>query len=276
MTARAKTFLLLAAVVLSVSVAHAHDCWLFPERFILEPGDRLVVRQRFGHDLHIDVELPLDKDETDRFELVTSSGAIDLLEEAPERIHPRLSPLLARSVDFEGAALLVMDHDFDHIEMSSRAFSAHLQHEELTDIQELRAKSEPRIVERERYMRCMKSLIQVGEEAAGELYKKVVGQRLEIVLLQNPYTLAPDDHLDVRIVFDGEPLAGKAVWAQNGSDGHLDVEAKAITDPSGIARFQLTAPGFWLVRLVYTLPCNDCPDDDWQSFWASFSFELQP
>ena len=62
------------------------------------------------------------------------------------------------------------------------------------------------------------------------------------------------------------------------SDGTRPVsEAKARTDARGIARFKLDRKGAWLVRLVHLLACPDpadCDDADWQSYWASYTFEL--
>ena len=261
-------------VVLVVHTAHSHDCWLYPERFTLEKGDRLIVRQRFGHELRTDLELALDKDYTTRFELITTHGTVDLLEEAPERSHPRFSPVLTRKMDFEGLGLLVMDHDFETIELSYEAFSRHLEYEELKEIQKQREQNEPKPSERERYARAVKSLVRVGENAEGDLYKQIVGQKIEIVLLQNPFVLDPGDDLEVRVLFDGAPLPGKLVWAQNGTGERLVSQSKVRTDERGIALFRIDGEGLWLIRLVHTLPCTDCHDADWESYWASFSFEL--
>ena len=50
--------------------------------------------------------------------------------------------------------------------------------------------------------------------------------------------------------------------------------SEAHTDARGIARFKLEAEGLWLIRLVHLLPCQECPDVDWESYWASYTFEL--
>jgi len=41
-------------------------------------------------------------------------------------------------------------------------------------------------------------------------YRQVLGQKIEIVLQQNPYLLGPGDSLDVKVLFEGKPLVGKA------------------------------------------------------------------
>ena len=132
----------------------------------------------------------------------------------------------------------------------------------------------------ERYARILKSLVQVGRVGEGELYKQVLGQKLEILLLQNPYVLDPGDDLEVQILFDGEPLRDKLVVGYNGDGKGPVSKSRARTNTAGIARFNLDRSGFWLIRLVHLLPCSegsdvvDCSHVDWESYWASFSFKL--
>lgn len=263
-----------ALSLLAADFVGAHDCWIFPERFTLARGDTLIARQRFGHELHTTVELPIDAETTPSFNLITLHGSIDLLKEPPEKMHPRLTPLLERPLDFEGPALLTMEHDFFLIDMSNEEFSDHLKYEAFEDIQQLRENMDPRPQERERYSRSIKSLIRVGQSVEGNLHKRVVGQKIEILLLQNPFSLEPGDKLEVQVLFDGEPLPNTLVWAL-----HTDAEGctlidKVRTDAQGIVHFNLTRRGFWLVRLVHMVPCIGCSDADWESYWASYTFHL--
>lgn len=273
----------LVSVLLLVGVLDAHDVWLAPDRFALTRGDTLIVRQWAGTELETEHDLPLQRTITRRFELVTPTGTVDLLDDLPDlRAQPVIQPVLKRILDFEGLAVVVMEHAFIHEEFSREEFLEYVEHEEF-DLERFRDHMGRGPVERERYRRSLKSLVQVGEVKEGDLHRRVLGQRMEILLLENPYLLDAGDELPVQVLFQGEPVAGQLVMAysrertRNGTD--RIASSKARTDASGIVRFSLDRPGSWLLRLVYMRPCAElepasCRDVDWESYWASYTFEL--
>lgn len=269
----------LSLSLLAASIAYAHDIWLFPERFTLSRGDILIVRQLAGSELDIEVELALLRRMTPRFELITPSGSVDLLSELPdERTRPEIKPVLERKLDFDGLALLTMEHAFVHTEFSSEKFLEYLEHEEFK-MEKFREHMGQRSAQRERYARTIKCLVGVGKVTEGDLHRRIVGQKLEILLLQNPYLLNPGDDLEVQVLFDGKGLRNHLVTAHNGDGERLVSTSKARTDADGIVRFNLDRGGFWLIRLVHLLPCSegsnaDCDYVDWESYWASYSFKL--
>lgn len=265
-----KWVIALSVFLFLVSTAHSHDMWLLPERFTPSKGQRLRVFQLVGHDLEIEVILPLRKELTGKFGLITPDGAVDLLGELPDETHP----VLEGKLDFEGLALLTMEHNFLNLELSDEKFSEYLKHEGFEEVAKLRARIGPKPKQRERYARTLKSLIQVGGVAAGDLYKQVVGQKIEILLLQNPYLLGSGDDLDVKVLFNGKPLGQKLVWAYNEKGQQLLSQLKKRTNSQGIARFNLKGQGFWLIRCVHLLACAE-PDVDWESYWASYTFRLE-
>lgn len=255
------------------SVAYSHDIWLFAEGFRLSKGDTLIVRQLVGHELDIEVEIELLWRMTPRFELIIPDSTVDLLSELPDfRTLPFVKPVLERKLDFEGLALITMDHAFIHHEMSEEKFREYLEEEEFK-IEKNQDQIGHNEKETERYARTLKCLVQVGEVAEGDLHKKVTGQKLEILLLQNPYLLDPGDELEVQVLFDGEPLTDQLVKAFNEDGKERVTMSKTRTDERGIARFKLDGEGFWLLRLVHLFSCTD-PYVDWESHWASYSFEL--
>ena len=259
--------------LLLVTVAYPHDIWLSPDWFILSKGDTLIVRQLAGSEFEIEVELELLRRMTPRFELITPNGSVDLLSELPDfKTRPVVKPVLKRKLDFEGLALITMGHAFIHTEFSIEKFLEYLEHEEFK-MEKFQDRIGRKPTQTERYARTLKCLVQVGDVAEGDLHKKVVGQKLEILLLQNPYRLDAGDDLEVQVLFDGKPLRDQLVRAFNGDGMRLVSKSKARTNARGIARFNLGKEGFWLIRLVYLMPCPD-PDVDWESYWTSYSFEL--
>ncbi len=246
----------------------------------------MIVRQLAGGELESELlrpdralELPFLTGMTPRFELITPEGRVDLLAE-PRDANPKtpLKPVLKRRVDFEGLALVVMDHDPIYAEHQRREFLLYLEHENF-EKEDFAGHMGSRSTQMEAYARSLKSLLQVGAERGGDLHKRVVGQKLEILLLQNPYLLDPGAALGVQLLFGGEPLHGALVKVYNRDGPSPVAAAMARTNKAGVARFKLLRPGFWLIRLVHLLPCSDrfavdCDDAGWESYWAAYTFQL--
>lgn len=103
---------------------------------------------------------------------------------------------------------------------------------------------------------------------------QLLGSKLEIRPLQNPFLLAKGENLDVRILFKGEPLADKLVWAHNIAGAQPVSTLKVSTNANGVARFVLGREGPWQIRLVHLAPCLQWENVDWESYWTSYTFEL--
>ena len=285
-----RTSIAAALSLLTVSVAYSHDIWLHADKFRLERGDLLIVRQLLGEELDTDLsrpestqELPILMDMTPRFSLIGPQGTVDLLAELPDiRTQPTIVPVLQRKLDFNGLALVTMEHAPLYTEFTSSEFLEYLHHEEL-DPERFRQHMGSRESQSKAYIRTLKCLVQVGDTTgsapATELHKQVLGQRIEIVLQQNPYGLDPGDKLDAQVLLDSEPLPDQLVKAYNSNrDGSVSLQ-RARTNAAGIARISLDRAGLWLLRSVYMAPCSgrpemDCEDTDWESAWTAYSFEL--
>ncbi len=258
---------------LSIEFSWAHDYWLQPKKFMLSKGDTLVVHLYVGDRLKKEIERELQKDMTLKFEILTDTKSVNLLDELPDK----MLPVIEKKVDFEGLALIGMERSYAYIELNRKNFLEYIKHDvgekELGEIKRLLRKLPKREVEKEKYTRYIKALIVSGDDFDGDVYKKVLNQKLEIVLLNNPYKLKPGDIIEAKILFEGKPLPDKTVMGYNFYEGKF-FEYKARTDKEGKIKFKVKNPGLWLIRLTHILPCKNCSDADWESFWASFTFEI--
>ena len=258
------------AVLASVQMTLSHDYWFSLNRFALMKGDTLVVNLLVGDELKPELERPLQKSMTKSFLLITADKTIDLMAELPDSA----MPVLKRKIDFEGLALIAMERDFWYTKMTDEQFTRSLQHEEMHDILQLREKIGRKKEEHKRYDRSIKALLKVGPQADGEVYKKILGHKVEILLLQNPFLLKPGDRLQVKVIDRGRPLAKKLIKAYNDSgQGKISIQ-KAYTNDEGIASFTLDRRGFWLIRLSHLWHCPDCEKVDWENHYSTFSFVL--
>ena len=75
-----------------------------------------------------------------------------------------------------------------------------------------------------------------------------------------------------RVLLDGEPLADALVVAMSRSDPSVRLAARS--DPRGAFSFVLPRAGVWLIKSVHLVNASMFSRADWDSLWASLTFEL--
>lgn len=263
-----KTFASIIILILCANSLSAHDYWLEPELFVFpDSGRSSAIHLHMGSRFTSEQERPLQLARTSRFMLYVSGEAEDLtvgLEDG------RL-PIMQFTPQRDGTHLFAMERTRQRIELAAAEFNSYLREEGLEDtLSKRRTSGRLRSAGRERYTRYIKALVQVGELRTKD-YARIVGQRLEIVPLRNPYQMKSGETLPVQILFDGKPLVASHVAAYNRVN---KISLAARTDKTGIARFRLHGSGAWLIRLVHMRACAECEDADWESFWGACTFAV--
>jgi uncharacterized GH25 family protein len=91
---------------------------------------------------------------------------------------------------------------------------------------------------------------------------------LELVAETDPYRTHA---LRLRLLYEGKPLAGALVVVFNKAEPLAKLKAR--TDDNGRVEFTLPRSGIWLVTSVHMIPASFFSGYDWQSLWASLTFE---
>jgi uncharacterized GH25 family protein len=99
----------------------------------------------------------------------------------------------------------------------------------------------------------------------------VLGFTLEIVPERDPEAWQPGSDLVFRLLYDGKPLAGALITALPQREPSRKLSARS--DAGGRVSLRLPQAGVWLVKAVQMIP-SDGGKADWQSFWASLTFEI--
>ncbi|MFV0438156.1 MAG: DUF4198 domain-containing protein [Desulfopila sp.] len=124
------------------------------------------------------------------------------------------------------------------------------------------------------YEKFCKTLIPVAGKTDGWDVK--TGDTLEIVPLNNPLELRVGDELEVQILYNGKPISPEGVTAT--FDGFTDSpNAYAFfAEPygDGQARIQISAPGFWMVRVQYIADAQGA-DFDQHALRAVLAFPVR-
>lgn len=263
-----KKGLAIIAILLTGYFVFAHEYVLLAYKYKVQKGDTLELHLFSADGFNVQIERPMQLKNTKKFELITENGTTDLLAEAKDQA----LPILNRKVDFEGLGLLHMERDYARIALENKKFLSYLKEDHIENIVVKNESSKK--VQKERYSRYIKTLVQSGTKPFGEQYKKVIGQNFEIVLLQNPYLLKKGDVLQARIIFMGKPLINKVITARNRLGSESAMFATSRTNVKGVCNFKITRNGEWFIHATHMIPCLDLLDSDWESFWASYSFQI--
>jgi hypothetical protein len=168
-------------------------------------------------------------------------------------------------VERDGGAIIGYRSRPAFLELPPEKFEQYLRDEGLERIIEWRAKhGESQKPSREIYSRCAKSLLNVGKTQAK--FDKPLRFRLELV----PKTMSADS-ITVRLLYESKPLEGVLVVALHRDDPSIHLRARS--DKSGQVTLSLPKRGVWLIKAVHMIPAPPASNADWESLWASLTFE---
>lgn len=253
--------------------ARAHEYWLSPSVHSPAPGQSVEIGALAGTGFRGEPK-PWSPARAVRF-VARTAKALDLrtLGRPGDLVWARLVP------SDPGGTLVAYESNFASIELPASEFDAYLRLEGLDGPLAARAAGGDRLPVRERYRRCAKTWL-AGEDAARA--SRPVGMPLEIVPLDPPGAGA---ELRLRLLWQGRPLAGAllkawrspftaaGVAADPASRDSCGVAWQQRTDARGEARVPLAADGEWMVAGVQMVASGDRRVADWESSWASLTFE---
>jgi uncharacterized GH25 family protein len=269
---RSAAFLLGVVVCSPVSRVAAHDFWLQPNEYWISPDALTSMTLQVGHG-PFRQRSPIPARRITRFQAFAPKGTtVDLHE------HLRLGEA-AQDGNFRlkspGAYILVLQTDDGaQTHLPSIRFNDYLKAEGLTPALEQRALQHRMDADgSERYSRCAKSIVQVGQPGAasqGEITKPI-GLPLEIVPEVNPYGVPQSASLPVRVIYAGRPLAGALVKLTNLKNDASPFEVH-VTDHDGRASFIMPRSGTWLLNVIWTKPSSRSDETDFETVFSSLSF----
>ncbi|HJQ97219.1 MAG TPA: DUF4198 domain-containing protein [Candidatus Polarisedimenticolaceae bacterium] len=251
---------LLVLLLAASGPARAHEFWIEPSRYEPSPGELVKLRLLVGQDL-VGEGVPRNDVWIERFDMVsggTTSHVVGLDGSDPAGL---LRP------EHGGPVVVAYASLPSYIEIDPEKFEAYLASEGLDAARKAREKEGARGKRgRERFSRCAKTLLWVG--GRGDLAGTApVGLALEIV----PES-ASGSTMTFRVLDHGKPLRGVLVKARDGGSARDPLQGR--TDGNGRIALTLPRPGSWMINAVHMVPVRDDPRADWESFWASLTFDL--
>jgi len=243
----------LAAIVIAAcaATARAHDFWIEPSTFRPAVGQIVSTSLRVGQEFVGD---PIPRS-TQLFESFTIREAAG--ERAVIGMENR-DPAGYVRIDKPGLAIIGYRSKANPLQLDAAKFAQFLKEEGLESIV---AQPKPH---REQFFRFAKSIIGSGSKG----FDKPFGYRFEIIPETNPSAATP---LRVRLLFEGKPLAGALVTAMHRDDPNARLRIRS--DKQGRVTLNLPKNGVWLIKSVQLVPAPAGSDVEWESLWASLTFE---
>ena len=254
---------LLAAALMWLTPAAAHEYWIEPLRFRVEPGGAMEANLRLGMEFrgsrmpYVDANIVRLEDDGERIAgILGDIPAIKLTDMTPG-LHQLVYHSTAERVhwtEYQKFAEFVNDHGLGWV------------------LDRHKARGLPDTGFDEAYTRCAKSLVQVGPVAGSD---HAVGLPAELVAQANPYMLRPGDTLPVKVLWHGKPAPDVLVrvfrrWQEQPTISDV------VSGPDGVAQVPLAGPGVYMLNAVLMDEGAEKPADVWHSFWASLTFEVAP
>ncbi len=261
----ANALILALALVLAPATAPAHEFWVEPSRFSLEPGGRISVRLCVGDEFE---GWSLARDPR-RIEKFVAGGAMG---DVPVVGLDGSDPAGVVRLAAPGRYVVTYRSNRAFTVVPAAEFDRYVYEKGLEKTVAGRGKrAAKRGSVREAYSRHSKALVNVGNPGAGA-FDRPAGLRLELIAESSLSRADADASRSFRLLHEGKPLVGALVTATR--PGTADADLKVRTDSGGRAQFRLHAPGMWRVAAVHLLDAPDNIAADWESLWASLTFEL--
>jgi len=250
----------LAAAALALAGASAHDFALTPG---MSEGGKVAVSGLYGH--------PGTWEQPDERRLV----ALDLHTpgaEQPVSILASVQPSTAGNLKLAasgempaGAERAIVTATYDN------GFWVSLGDDEYFNTTKKMAPAGREIVKSSHNTKFAKLLL-----GSGSGFDLAAGQRLEIIPLADPAGLAAGAELPLRVLFDGEPLAGAEVNSGALGDPMGHAEGLPQTDADGTIRIEVGEPGMMLIRASHSVEGSEPDLADRDNFSATLVLRVGP
>lgn len=256
-------FITYLAAAFLVPRASAHEFWLQPSSYQPQPNSVVRLTLHLG-ERFAGRPVPYDPDRIEKFFVLGPDG------EGPVAGRSGGTEAFAH-VTSPGSYIVSYRSTRAYNEMAPNTFAAYLLEEGLASIlKDRKRRSEQDDPGREAFSRCAKTLLTIG---GAVLRDQRLGLPVEIVLdARRAATGLTQAQLVTRVFYDSKPLSGTRVIAV--SQSHPENLIIGSTDEQGRVSFALPQPGVWMLTTIHMVRAPEELDADWESFWASSTFEI--
>ena len=256
-----------AALAVSAGSALAHEFWLEPVNYRVQPGERIVARAINGEEFR---GREFSYSATGYRRSGVMAGGID------NPIPGNTGDRPAVSVEPAGPGLNILYHASTMNVLTypgMEKFESFLRGKHLDwGVEAHRAKGLPEEGIREAYFRMVKSLVAVGNGAGAD---RKVGLAFELMALDNPYTSAGD--IRIALMRSGKPVPNYPIYVFRKNGAEVS-KLSLNTDGKGIVTVPRGPGGEFMVNAVELSEPSDrikqAAKAHWQTLWAALTYEI--
>jgi uncharacterized GH25 family protein len=260
-------------ITAGITLAMAHEFWLFPTQFFPKAGETVSVSINVGED-YMGERWGGGSRRVQSLRLITPKGEKNLTTTVVQTDSAvTLKPVTLTEA---GTHVLVLETNSSFIELEPEKFLDYLKEDGLDNAVDYRQKNgETKKNGRELYRRCAKTVMQVGTVKGNEITKPM-DLAIDIVPQQNPYSLPKGSTLTCQFLYENKPLKNALVRCWRRVNGKTELEFKR-SDAAGNATFELPKKGnaAYMVSVVTMVRLTDTSKADWQSTWGSLTFGMK-
>jgi uncharacterized GH25 family protein len=236
----------------------AHDFWIEPNTYSAAAGAPLSFALRVGEHFKGD-PVPRTAAMIERFVIAGPDGVRDVTGREGS------DPAGFTSIAAPGVYVIGYRSRPTSLEQDAAKFEAYLREEGLERISDQRKQAgRTTMPGLEIFSRCAKTIV---SSSPSGLKDQTLGLRLELIA----ENITAGKAATFRLLYEGQPLEGALVVAIP-----KDAPMQKLTARSNKAgRVTMTMPGgVWLVKAVHMVPAPRETGAEWESLWASTTFEL--
>lgn len=222
----------------------ANEFWLQPDKFLYKWNEPINIRFLVGENFEGE-NWSGDRTQVNKLEIYFDGVKDDLADVLSDEDGDSLQLKLLD----EGTAMVIFNSNNSYIELVAADFNAYLLEEGQTDILELRKRNnEMDSTGREFYQRSVKTIFQVGNRY-NNTFKQETSLPVDMIPQQNPYSLKDGDSLEVKILFQKEPLTNHFIrlWQKKNI---FSAKFSLLTDENGMIKFPVATEGIWMISTV--------------------------
>jgi uncharacterized GH25 family protein len=246
-------------VLFACARVSAHDFWIEPNTFSATAGAPLSFALRVGEHFKGD-PVPRQAAMIERFVIAGPDGVRDVIGREGS------DPAGFTTIAAPGTYVVGYRSRVKSVELEAAKFEQYLREEGLERIIDQRKQSgrsnTPGI---EIFSRCAKAIVTSPSEGIKD---QALGLRLELIAEK----ITPGKPATFRLLYEGQPLEGALVVAIS-KDAPME-KLTARTNKAGRVNLTLPGGGVWLLKAVHMVPAARETMAEWESLWASTTFEL--
>ena len=266
-----KKILTLAFLLVAFAIVKAHEYWIMPTRFFLEPGEQVSLTAMVGENYEGE-KWGGGNRKLISFKHYSSSTFVDEMKSIQQDTSK--VAIGALTLGQEGTHLLTFTTSTQFIQLEPQKFNEYLKDDGLEDAIAFRAKNgESGMKSRELYRRCAKVLLQVGKRTDAT-FKTAVDLDLDIIPLKNPYDYKSIDKPTFLISYEGKAYTNALVRCWHRANNKTDMQVQR-TNQKGEVTFNLAGEGNYMISVVKMERLKETQQAEWQSTWSSQVFGVK-